>query len=115
MENKRCFAKKISAKKVGWSKLGPEEEADMVYARTDNLARISRIEREYVSTVPSVTEEGNLLYVNLGPFLSLKEAKRASDAYLHREGFVIFREDVIKAQQEVRKDVRHNNFRSTKG
>jgi hypothetical protein len=113
MENKKIFTNHISPKKVGWKKITPELEYDQAFERTDKLAKIYRTNREFISVVPNVDEDKHLTYVNLGPFLTLKEAKRASDAYLHREGFVIFREDVLKIREEAKKNERHSHIRPT--
>ena len=97
MSDKLIYTKHISPKKVSWKKVGPDAEASQVYERTDKLARIYYIEPEYTVVVPTVDAQKMLSYRNLGPFTTLKKARRAAEAYLHDEGFVVYREDVKNA------------------
>jgi len=91
------YARHVSTKKVSWRKLGPEDEAQQVYGRLDGLAKIHQIDGEYFGVVPSVNN--NLLhFVNIGPFKTLKGARRACETYLHQESFIIYREDALRAK-----------------
>jgi hypothetical protein len=100
MENKMIYTNHVSSKKVGYLKIKSEFENEITFERKDKLARICGVNSEFTVVVPSVNTEKHLSYVNLGPFPSLKTAKRAADSYLYEEGFVIFREDVIAARKE---------------
>jgi hypothetical protein len=98
MEKKNFYARHISPKKGSWLKSKLEEGFDQNYERTDGKARIYRVASEFTGVVPNIDVDGALSYVNLGPFLTLKQARRAVDTYLHDHGFVIYREDVVKAR-----------------
>ncbi|MDE2425687.1 MAG: hypothetical protein KGO96_07255 [Elusimicrobia bacterium] len=87
---------RISNKKGDWKVF---KQDDMIsFVRADNMATIEKLsqEEDYIAIVPKTIDckDGKL-----GPFKSLKSAKKSVQRYLHRMGFLLYRQDFINMRK----------------
>jgi hypothetical protein len=106
-EPKPSPIKPVFSNKVGiWNK--HEDGGLVAWVRKGGLATVEGSKEEgWVAIVPSKEAGGG----KLGPFKRASLAKRASEIYLHEEGFVYYREDIQRNNELIRNAMRQNRSR----
>jgi hypothetical protein len=95
----------LSNKMGIWKKY--EDEGLISWVRNGGLSTVEGSKEEgWFAIVPSREPGGS----RLGPFKRASLARRASETYLHEQGFVYYKEDIKRSNEIIKKAMKNNRI-----